>query len=538
MKRTLTTLLAAPMAAFVLLLTAVGCADSSSVDDNPSPDPDNPPEQPSGAYVAINQRVFDILKRNYLWNRAVQQTKPDYALDYQEFLYDVLLQVAAQNDVNRDDGHLVNGKHTSFYSYILRYTNSLYDTYTRASFEGLASGYGLDRLFLYLLEEPYCFFAVGAVHPDSPAAQAGLQRGDMIMRVNGERIVWPDNANQLYAALLAESGTVTLTLGDLATFQETRTVKLTTATYADNPVVDCHVDEIERTDKTFRIGYLHYSSFSYYYDDKLIEAFADLRDAGIDELVIDLRYNGGGHALSCAVLGSLVAGAAHQGKSYLETRFNEDRRAEPADCYRIGEASYNTADAPYAPIAEAMDAALGLSRVYLLVTADTSSASEALINGLRGLGIEVRLVGETTDGKNVGMEVYSWKEEEYTYEYGPISFYVVNGEGFGGYGDGFDPDVEESDSPWLYLYNDQNKFDHLEYASQGDPWSDYLYNSAVYWIVTGDKPAYAAASAVATRGSSLQLPARIGSGEPLHRMPQQPRSPRRHRPEGFVVDRR
>ena len=97
-----------------------------------------------------------------------------------------------------------------------------------------------------------------------------------------------------------------------------------------------------------------------------------------------------------------------------------------------------------------------------------------LINGLRGLDLEVRLIGLTTNGKNVGMESVTMDEDGYTYEFSPITLYAENGKGFRDYSEGFAPDVVINEAEYYTM----------EWGSEKDP----LLGTALKWINTDSKP--------------------------------------------------
>ncbi|MDE6570590.1 MAG: PDZ domain-containing protein, partial [Alistipes sp.] len=361
------------------------------------------------------------------------------------------------------------------------------------------TGLGIEVMF-YMSRNgdrkaPYVFL-IAAVTPGSPAAKAGLQRGDLISRVDGS-VLTDDTLDTGWEKLMkTESGTVRLTRYDMATKQDSPDkISVTAASYADNPVWK---SKTVSTANGKKVGYLCYGSFNYNYDDELIEAFERFRDERIDELVLDLRYNGGGHVVSSAVLGTLVAGGAHKGDVYARTTYNDSRQHETADIYKLGEAQYNDASPNYRhdPIATAILSAVGLSRIYVLCTDYTASASELLINGLRGVGIDVRLIGSTTNGKNVGMEMQKKTFGDYEYEFSPITFYIANGKGESDYGSGFVPNVEVEQEFYFYK-NSEGKFVGADW---GDEEHETLFQLALQWIETGSQPMPDYPQAVATRG--------------------------------------
>ncbi len=469
---------------WALLLTAVVGAGCSEDATESSPNSGN-----KTGDASINRWMFDYMKTHYLWNEAVQRVTPDYSLGYEKFLDDILGKVAEQKDekghpVNYDDGYATaNGWH--FYSNVQRFkkSSSSKSVVTRGTHEQ-AEGLGFEMLFYTPLNEAktkYAFW-VAAVAPGSPADEAGLQRGDLISRVDGSAITDNKSLNAGWDELmLTESGTVEVTLYDMNTGADSRKISITAASYADNPVWKTEIFDCGAK----KVGYLVYSSFNFYYDNELIAAFSKFRNENIHELVIDLRYNGGGHVVSSAVLGTLVAGEARRGEVYARTTYNASRKSEIADTYRLGTAQYNPSysNTKHDPIATAIASAVGLSRIYVLCTENTASASELLINGLRGVGIEVHLIGTTTNGKNVGMEVEKETFGDYEYEFSPITFYIANGRGESDYGDGFAPDVEAED---YLLYKD--KTGRIHPIAWGDKEHDDLLFYALQWIETDTQP--------------------------------------------------
>ena len=194
-----------------------------------------------------------------------------------------------------------------------------------------------------------------------------------------------------------------------------------------------------------KVGYLLYMGFNIDYDDELMAAFERFRQQNVTDLILDLRYNNGGDVLSSAVLGTLVAGNDYKGQVYAHTTFNEDRtEAGEGGDYKIG--VKETVERIYEPLETALQHAVGLKKIYVLVSQTTASASEMVINGLRGLDIEVNLIGQTTNGKNVGMEGVMRSFYNHEFLLYPVTFYVENAKGFRDYSTGFVPDVEIDDS--------------------------------------------------------------------------------------------
>ena len=169
-------------------------------------------------------------------------------------------------------------------------------------------------------------------------------------------------------------------------------------------------------------------------EQQLIDAINNLKDTNIDELVLDLRYNGGGYLAISAELGTMIAGDKALGSVYEEMIFNDkltsnnQSRFFPSTAYGFSATLGVTLPK------------LNLSKIYILSTDNTASASEALINGLRGIDVEVILIGEPTTGKPYGF----YPTDNCGTTYFTIQFKGTNAKGFGDYADGFIPSEEDN----------------------------------------------------------------------------------------------
>ncbi len=176
------------------------------------------------------------------------------------------------------------------------------------------------------------------------------------------------------------------------------------------------------------VGYIVYDSFDAAYDNDLLAAIKSLKEAGITDLVLDLRNNGGGHVITSNMLSTCIGGSACQDRVYQYYRYNDERMADWKQTSETFGMSYDqTAQlffenfyySNYFGVSLA-NYALNLSRLYVLVSDGTASASEAVINSLKGIGLPVTLIGSKTNGKNVGMNVFTWSNiEGYDYEFAP-----------------------------------------------------------------------------------------------------------------------
>lgn len=215
------------------------------------------------------------------------------------------------------------------------------------------------------------------VEPHSPATLQGLARGDVILAVNGHPSAELIATNN-FAALspTKEGDTLTLLIAGNA---GPRTVTLTAATYTLTPVPVSRVLTLANGTKS---GYLVIKDFITQAEAPLATAFADFRAAGATELILDLRYNGGGRISTANVLASLVAGSAQNGKLFIRLS------------YSAKQSLHNTSYMLTSSLT-------GFSRVVVLTGERTCSASELIVNGLKPY-IQVVTVGATTCGKPFG----------------------------------------------------------------------------------------------------------------------------------------
>ena len=163
-----------------------------------------------------------------------------------------------------------------------------------------------------------------------------------------------------------------------------------------------------------KVGYLSYLGFDSAFDSELISAMKELKDNGAEEMILDLRLNGGGSVNSSTILGSMLLDATYNDKTYAVLVRNPANKKASSLC-KITSA-YNGQSLPR----------LGIERLFVIATDNTASASEMVISGLRGLGIDVIVIGTTTEGKNCGMDVTNYTHKGVTYEYAPITFMNFN----------------------------------------------------------------------------------------------------------------
>lgn len=408
----------------------------------------------------VNHDMDGLLRKNYLWNEEYATLTPDFSLSYDEFLSDLLMSMKT----NTLDKKLRNGKYR-LYSNIQRLSPvsraaisaDIDDKFQKEK----VFGFGAFSVAIFSFNEiggqatGLYGFAVMGVYPDSPMQRAGIRRGSMITQVNGQNIT-NRNLNSVYSQLLAPGQVTTLTLSENRGEEGVFEHRLTSELMYENPVL--YTDVI--TEGSHKIGYLVYSSFDAAFDGELLDALQTFKSAGINELILDLRLNGGGYVMSSQMLASCIAGSRAEGQVFQYYRYNDTRMATP-------ETTSEETGQPYDESKERFyeefisgdyrgvdlhQYTLDLPRLYVIVSSRTASASEAVISALQGIGVGVTLVGETTSGKNVGMEGVYLLDNRYEYLFMPITFQGYNARLETVNPNGLTPDAVRSD--WNNGYND------------------------------------------------------------------------------------
>ena len=215
--------------------------------------------------------------------------------------------------------------------------------------------------------------------------------------------------------------------------------KLAASQYESNPVAFCDVLTLDEkygaADK--KIGYMVYLAFDHDYDDAMVDAIKELSKQGITDMILDLRANSGGHVTSSIMLASMLLDESYVGDDKVYARLKHNPKNTVYDDVDF------TLDKFYSPQGSSAQydlPNLGVKKLWVICSEFTASASEMLIVGLRGLDVEVELIGNVTEGKNCGMEVTYKNFDGYEYEFAPITFMNENGKGFSDYGDGITPE--------------------------------------------------------------------------------------------------
>ncbi len=248
------------------------------------------------------------------------------------------------------------------------------------------------------------------VFADSPAGTAvpALGRGQRIIALDGRTIDVIEAAEGVAAVLNNESVEFTIRRLDGTEFS----VPITKDVVTIDPVPQAF--RIQRAGLP-DIGYLELATFVSTADAELDAVFADFSDNNVTDVIIDLRYNGGGLVSTAELLGDLFGGAVAPGLPFSKTLFNADRAAE------------NNREKLFALLANSIN----LSRLVVIATRGTASASEMVTNGMAP-HVAVTIVGDNTFGKPVGQVGFEFCEKILR----PTAFQNVNADDFGDYFDG------------------------------------------------------------------------------------------------------
>lgn len=301
--------------------------------------------------------------------------------------------------------------------------------------QGTTNNNGVDYILYKRENSDEIFGVVRYIIANSDASTKNIKRGDFFTGVNGTQL----SLSNYQALLFGSNNDYTLNLADYnggAITPNGKTVALTKTILDENPIL---VNKVI-VSGSHKIGYLMYNGFYANYDTQLNNAFGALKSQGITDLVLDLRYNSGGSIQTATRLASMITGqftgqvfAKQQWNDKIESYFaaNDPESLKNLFTDKMGTTAINS---------------VGMTKIYILTSTNTASASELVINGLKP-HIGVVQIGDVTKGKNVGsVTLYDsptfGKEKRnpnHRYAMQPIVLKIVNSAGFGDYQSGLDP---------------------------------------------------------------------------------------------------
>lgn len=434
--------------ALLSLLVLTGCWNKD--EDN---EWEKLPKEEQSLYF-LNEFAYNMMSTYYLWNEEIKDGLSSWAYNTDP--------VAKVRAVRYKDAEG---------SEVDRWTQ-MTDDYE--GFQGKVNGNtvstGMDFALYYSDESHENVVAVITyVYAGTPAAEAGLKRGDKVIALNGTTIT-PENYKNLLTSTVLGGGTTVLTMDD------GHDVSLASRQMYLDPV-NCY-KVIEKDGR--KIGYLHYTSFTLASCQKLVEVFKGFKTAGITELVLDLRYNSGGYSRTSELLASMIVplkevenGSVYQQDIYnsvLTQAWKENKSLFGTE-FNIGE------DDGEKVIVSTAGANPNISKLHVIMTEHSASASESTVCGLLPY-MDVDIIGERSGGKFCGGFIvdgptwYKWVKDDIGKDH--YNFGVKNTTNWGIYvmvsryadkdgvtasmPNGISPDLEIRDNPLDgYQLGDENE---------------------------------------------------------------------------------
>jgi len=424
----------------LLLGVALFCSCKSSKDDE---------SNGKTEYEKCNEWIAGVMHSDYLWKSSIPaDNKLDYTTSPETFFYTLLS--------NKD------GKHTNDKNYYYSYIETNKDYTSSKTINDDTNSYGISFVRYSIIDKSGAtqsneYDRVMYVLPSSPAATAGLSRGDWILKIDGSDI----NIKKADYKKLMSGASRTLTVSSKYPNANKEPIILPASTAVNNdPVFYSSVIDVNSK----KVGYLVYNQFAsgphdnykdHTYDNELIALF-NSKFEDVDEFILDLRYNPGGY-LSCARLLSRLL-VPESSKSELFCKLTDANGNITK--YNFKDID-NSSDYPLGGFTS-----LNLQRLFVIMTGSTASASEATFNGLTPY-MNIIKVGLTSEGKNVGSVNYDG-DNKYPWDIQPITFYITSAAG-NDYSNGLTPN---------YQKNELNDKDNPDFLALGDK-NEYLLKTAL-----------------------------------------------------------
>jgi carboxyl-terminal processing protease len=386
--------------------------------------------------------LYDVMNEYYFWyNLMPVVVKTDYSDPYK------LLDAMVYKTLDR-------------WSFIQTYDE--YVAQATGSFVGHGISMGLD---------PSNQVRIAQIYSGSPLYSLGVRRGWIVKKLNGTDLapIFISNDGTAYNNLIGASSTaVTNTFLFQTPEGKDSTITSTKASFTLNTVILADTLHL----KSGITGHLVFDQFISPSNLELQTAFTYFSQNNIKDLIVDLRYNGGGDLSVLANMASYVAGSAKVGTPFLKLTFN-DKNSIYNSTY-----SFKSVSSP-----------LSITKLVVITTRGTASASEDFINGLKP-GFDVKTIGDTTNGKPVGMVGFAYPTNQPSYLFWPITFSLVNSAGQGDFYNGFAPDKYALDDV-THDWNDRNEaclMEAIYYLEHGNVSTKGLYVEKKPSAIFSEKP--------------------------------------------------
>jgi C-terminal processing protease CtpA/Prc len=307
-------------------------------------------------------------------------------------------------------------------------TYNQYVAMNTGAFVGHGISLGLD---------PFNQVRIAQIYHSSPLYSLGVRRGWIVKKLNNTDLapIFIANDAAAYNQLIGASSTsVTNTFLFQTPTGKDSTITSTKSSFTLNTVILADTLHL----KSGIAGHLVFDEFIPPSVQELQSAFTYFSQNNITDLIVDLRYNGGGDLNVLANMASYVAGSSKFNSTFLTLTFNDKNTSSNQ--------SFNFTTVP---------APLNVSRLVVITTRGTASASEDFINGLKP-GLDVVTIGDTTNGKPVGMVGFAYPRNQPYYLFWPITFSLVNSAGQGDFYKGFAPAKYVPDDI-THDWNDRNE---------------------------------------------------------------------------------
>lgn len=321
---------------------------------------------------------------------------------------------------------------------------------------GISETMGYDFMLGRIAKSDTLFGFVRYVYKGSPAEKAGMKRGDIFVKINDKKLTVSNYSDLLFNTPTYKISFATIDNNKLTPLDKSYT--MTAIQMQEDPLL---LDTVF-TFNNQKVGYLVYNGFNADFDTQLNDVFGKFKSANINQLVLDLRYNGGGSVQTAIYLASMIYGT-DKSKVFAVAQYNDELQKFFVDKYGANALKDNfvTSIEPTNVHPTVAINTVNLQKVYFIVSDNTASASELLINGLRAY-MDVKVVGDSTVGKYTGS--ITIKDEDSTgkaissWAMQPIVVKYANSKGVSDFYQGLFPDIyAEEDFAHLIPFGDPNE---------------------------------------------------------------------------------
>jgi len=379
----------------------------------------NPYPDREGNTLAENHWLRSWSNNTYLWYDEITDNNPANFSTTEDFFDQLKTEQTSNTGQPKDKFHFTYPS----------------DEWQQLTQSGISAGYGAD--WAILERSPPRKILVAYTEPNTPATDADLPRGAEILEIDGVDAV---NDGDQASVDIINAALFPSDLGESHEFviREVGQTATRTITMISQEITSSPVQNVTTVDtQTGKVGYMLFNSHIATAEEQLINAVNQLSNENIDDLVLDLRYNGGGLLAIASQLAYMIAGSNNtSGQTFDRLVFNNKHTVtNPVTGNALSPTPFYSTSLGFSVSQGQPLPTLNLDRVFILSTDGTCSASEAIINGLRGVDIEVILIGDTTCGKPYGF----YPTDNCGTTYFTVQFRGENAKGFGDYSDGFSP---------------------------------------------------------------------------------------------------